>query len=148
MMRPGPPMSVPSTNARRRIVTEMPNCSASPAQTPATILPWRERYHVRVSGLPASRKLPQWRHLTASARISSAQYGQRLLATSGTALLAPQTHLPLGDDRDHPVGQREQERERRGVVEDDVEAERARQQGVEHAVHRPHEVEIEEDDQR
>src|SRR2546430_262876 len=110
MMSPGPPMSVPSTKASRRMVTEIPNCSARPAHTPASILPSRERYQVRVSGFPGSSNVPQYRHLTASARISSAQYGQRLVATSGTALLAPQPELSLGDDRDHRVGDGEQHR--------------------------------------
>src|SRR5436190_20444517 len=40
------------------------------------------------------------------------------------ALLAAQAHLLLDEDRDRAVGEREQEGERRGVVEHDVGAER------------------------
>src|SRR5439155_27371620 len=104
MMSPGPPMSVPSTKASRRMVTEIPNCSASPMHTPASSLPSRERYQARVSGFPGSSNVPQYRHLTASARIPSAQYWQRLVATSGTALLTPQPEPSLGADPAHRAG--------------------------------------------
>src|SRR5204862_6568277 len=145
MTSPPKPVSVPSTNARRRIVTEMPSCSARPVHTPAIILPSRTRYQVRVNALP-SKRLPHQRHLTASARISSAQYGQRLVPTSGMALLAAQAHLLLDEDRDRAVGEREQEGERRGVVEHDVDAERGGEDCDEEAESGPHQVEVEEQD--
>src|SRR5436309_6136461 len=143
-----PLTSVPSTKARRRMVMETPNCSARPAHTPAIILPSRARYQVRVSALPGSSRLPQWRHFTASARISSAQYGQRLVPTSGMALLAAQAHLLLDEDRDRAVGEREQEGERRGVVEHDVGTERGGEDRDEEAESGPHQVEVEEQDHR
>src|SRR2546428_3874408 len=143
-----PLTSVPSTKARRRMVTETPNCSARPAHTPAIILPSRARYQVRVSALPGSRRLPHQRHFTASARISSAQYGQRLVPTSGMALPAAQAYLLLDEDRDRAVGEREQERERRGVVEYDVGAERGGEDGGQEAEGGPHQVEVEEQDRR
>src|SRR3989442_15017695 len=138
--------SVTSTKARRRMVTETPNCSARPAHTPAIILPSRARYQVRVSALPGSRRLPHQRHFTASARISSAQYGQRLVPTSGMALLAAQAYLVLDEDRDGGVGEREQEGERRGIVEREVGAERGGEDRGEEAEGEPHQVEVEEQD--
>src|SRR5260370_34600952 len=141
-----PLTSGPSTKARRRMVTETPNCSARPPHTPAIILPSRVRYQVRVSALPGSRRLPHQRHLTASARISSAQYGQRLVPTSGMALLAAQAHLVLDEDRDGGVGEREQEGERRGIVEREVGPERGGEDRGEEAEGEPHQVEVEEQD--
>src|SRR5438093_6973796 len=134
MMSPGPPLSVPSTKARRRIVTEMPNCSASPAHTPAIIFPSRTRYQLRVSTVPGSSRLPQYRHLTASVRISSAQKGQRFVATSAMSLPEPETLLALGDDRNGAVGQREEHGERHGIAEDEIEPERRGQHGGEEPV--------------
>src|ERR1043166_5450219 len=131
MIRPGPPISVPRTNARRRIVTEMPNCSASPAHTPATIFPSRTRYQLRVRTGPGSSRLPQYRHLTASVRISSAQKGQRLLATSGMDLPEPETLLALGNDRNGAVRECEEHGERHGIAEDEIEPERRGQDGGE-----------------
>src|SRR2546428_681395 len=141
-----PLTSVPSTKARRRMVMETPNCSARPAHTPAIILPSRARYQVRVSALPGSRRLPHQRHFTASARISSAQYGQRLVPTSGMALLAALAYLVLDEDRDGGVGEREQEGERRGIVEREVGAERGGEDRGEEAEGEPHQVEVEEQD--
>src|SRR5919197_3385327 len=139
-----PLTSVPSTKARRRMVTETPNCSARPAQTPAIILPSRARYQVRVRALPGSRRLPHQRHLTASARISSAQYGQRLVPASGMALPAAEAHLVLDEDRDGGVGEREQQGERHGVVEREVGAERRGEDGAEKLEGAAHLVEVEE----
>src|SRR2546427_11780968 len=82
----------------------------------------------------------------ASARISSAQYGQRLVPASGMALLVAQARLVLDEDRDGGVGEREQEGERRGVVEREVGAERGGQDRGEEAEGRPHQVEVEEQD--
>src|SRR6266705_5242607 len=141
-----PLTSVPSTKARRRMVTETPNCSARPAHTPAIILPSRARYQVRVSALPGSRRLPHQRHLTASARISSAQYGQRLVPMSGMALLAAQAHLVLDEDRDGGVGEREQEAERHSIVEREVGAERRGQDRRQERERAAHQVEVEEQD--
>src|SRR5206468_5051913 len=143
-----PLTSVPSTKARRRMVMETPNCSARPAHTPAIILPSRARYQVRVSALPGSRRLPHQRHFTASARISSAQYGQRLVPTSGMALLAAQAYLMLDEDRDGGVGEREQEGERRGVVEREVGAERRGQDRSQEREGGANQVEVQEEDRR
>src|SRR5207248_11677378 len=143
-----PLTSVPSTKARRWMVTETPNCSARPAHTPAIILPSRARYQVRVSALPGSRRLPHQRHFTASARISSAQYGQRLVPASGMALLAAQAHLVLDEDRDGGVGEREQEGERRGVVEREVGAERRGEDRGQEREGGPNQVEVQEEDRR
>src|SRR2546430_16606210 len=141
-----PLTSVPSTKARRRMVMETPNCSARPAHTPAIILPSRARYQVRVSALPGSRRLPHQRHFTASARISSAQYGQRLVPASGMALLAAQAHLVLDEDRDGGVGEREQEGERRGVGEREVGAERRAEDRGQEREGGPNQVEVQEED--
>src|SRR5580765_3952800 len=145
---PHPPITVPRTNARRKMVAEIPNCSARPAQTPAIILPSRDRYHDRVNGFPATSALPHQRHLTASARISSAQYGQRVVGLSAMALPMPQTGLPLDEDRDGGVGEREEQDERRGVVEHEIEAERVREDAAQHGVRGAHDLPVEERDER
>src|SRR5262245_51355815 len=145
---PHPPITVPRTNARRKMVAEMPNCSARPAHTPAIIFPSRDRYHVRVSGFPATSALPHQRHLTASGRISSAQYGHRVVGLSAMALLVPQTGLPLDEDRDGAVGEREEQDERRGVVEDEIEADRVREDAAQERVRGAHDLPVEERDER
>src|SRR5262245_56269201 len=138
-------MSVPRTNARRRIVTEIPNCWASPAQTPAIILPSRERYQLRVRRQPASKTLPHYPHMTAPTPIVHPHDGQRLVASAMT-LPHPQTDLPLGEDRDHAVAEREEQRQRRRVVPDDVEAEPAGEDARHQVVHRAERVVIDEED--
>src|SRR5206468_9915165 len=82
----------------------------------------------------------------ASARISSAQYGQRLVPASGMALPAAQAHLVLDEDRDGGVGERQQEGERRSVVEHEVGAERRGEDRAQEREGGPHEVEVEEQD--
>src|SRR5262245_33534897 len=104
MMIPGPPISVPRTKARRSTVTEMLNSSARPAQTPAIRLPSGERYQVRVRTWLV-RWLPQYRHLIASGRISSAQYGQRLGASSAIGSLQQVAALPLREQWHGGVGE-------------------------------------------
>src|SRR6184192_359710 len=84
----------------------------------------------------------------ASARISSAQYGQRLVPASGMALLAAQAHLVLDEDRDGGVGEREQESERRGVVEREVGAERRGEDRGQEREGGPNQVEVQEEDRR
>src|SRR5256885_587380 len=110
-MRPEPPTTVARMKASRMMVTEMSNSRAKPAQTPAIRRPRRERRQERLSAPPSSR-LPQYRHLMASTRISSAQKGQRLVATSDMDLLR-KTHGGLAgrDQRHRPAGRGQQQRQ-------------------------------------
>src|SRR5437870_71639 len=62
------------------------------------------------------------------------------------ALLAAQAHLALDEDRDGGVGEREQEGERRGVVERDVGAERGGEDRGQEREGGAHQVEVEEQD--
>src|ERR1043165_4575322 len=142
------PTITPSRNASRTIVTDTPNCSASPAHTPATILPAATRYQVCVSGPVPLTRLPQYRHFSASARIVSAQYGQRLVCKSSMRNLANAASLALGEQRDGAVGQRTEERPDGGVIDHQVEAERRRQKAHQPTVHRAECPDVDHQDER
>src|SRR2546422_8507495 len=64
------------------------------------------------------------------------------------ALLAAQAHLVLDEDRDGGVGEREQEGERRGVVEREVGAERRGEDRGQEREGGPNQVEVQEEDRR
>src|SRR5438477_10475111 len=64
------------------------------------------------------------------------------------ALLAAQAHLVLDEDRDGGVGEREQEGERRGVVEREVGAERRGEDRGQEREGGPNQVEIQDEDRR
>src|SRR5436309_14294355 len=64
------------------------------------------------------------------------------------ALLAAQAHLVLDEDRDGGVGEREQEGERRGVVEREVGAQRRGEERGQEREGGPNQVEVQEEDRR